>query len=156
MSRWRNCYDNAVAESFFQPIKREHIRRKPISTARWNVEMSSATSRYSTTRNAAMAMPTTFLRKSLKLSTSSSPRVSRNTSVIHVHNRVSRPANSQGAESPIDGARQYGRLDRYKLCIRNERHSRTGLSTPLLRPYRPSGRRKPSEYQYVGSARPKC
>ena len=28
MSRRDNCHDNAVAESFFQPLKRERIRRK--------------------------------------------------------------------------------------------------------------------------------
>ncbi len=29
MSRRGNCHDNAVAESFFQPPKREWIRQKP-------------------------------------------------------------------------------------------------------------------------------
>lgn len=32
MSRRRNCYDNAVAESFFQLLKRERIRRKTYAT----------------------------------------------------------------------------------------------------------------------------
>lgn len=32
MSRRRNCYDNAVAESFFQLLKREQIRRKIYAT----------------------------------------------------------------------------------------------------------------------------
>lgn len=32
MSRRGNCHDNAVAESFFQLIKRERIRRKPYAT----------------------------------------------------------------------------------------------------------------------------
>ncbi|EXF90435.1 integrase core domain protein [Bordetella holmesii 30539] len=32
MSRRGNCYDNAVAESFFQLLKRERIRRKIYST----------------------------------------------------------------------------------------------------------------------------
>jgi putative transposase len=32
MSRRGNCHDNAVAESFFQPIKRERIRRKTYAT----------------------------------------------------------------------------------------------------------------------------
>ena len=32
MSRRGNCYDNAVAESFFQPLKREKIRRKTYAT----------------------------------------------------------------------------------------------------------------------------
>jgi len=32
MSRRENCYDNAVAESFFQLLKRERIRRKTYST----------------------------------------------------------------------------------------------------------------------------
>jgi putative transposase len=32
MSRRGNCWDNAVAESFFQLLKRERIRRKVYST----------------------------------------------------------------------------------------------------------------------------
>jgi putative transposase len=32
MSRRGNCHDNAVAESFFQLIKRERIRRKTYAT----------------------------------------------------------------------------------------------------------------------------
>lgn len=32
MSRRGNCHDNAVAESFFQLLKRERIRRKPYTT----------------------------------------------------------------------------------------------------------------------------
>ena len=32
MSRRGNCHDNAVAESFFQLVKRERIRRKTYST----------------------------------------------------------------------------------------------------------------------------
>jgi putative transposase len=32
MSRRGNCYDNAVAESFFQLLKRERIRRRVYAT----------------------------------------------------------------------------------------------------------------------------
>jgi len=32
MSRRGNCHDNAVAESFFQLLKRERIRRKTYNT----------------------------------------------------------------------------------------------------------------------------
>ncbi|PCI42052.1 MAG: hypothetical protein COB46_01635 [Rhodospirillaceae bacterium] len=32
MIRRRNCYENAVAESFFQLLKREWIRRKTYAT----------------------------------------------------------------------------------------------------------------------------
>jgi putative transposase len=32
MSRRGNCHDNAVAESFFQLLKRERIRRKTYAT----------------------------------------------------------------------------------------------------------------------------
>ena len=32
MSRWGNCHDNAVAESFFNLLKRERIRRKTYGT----------------------------------------------------------------------------------------------------------------------------
>ncbi len=34
MSRRGNCHDNAVAESFFQLLKRERIRRKIYATRR--------------------------------------------------------------------------------------------------------------------------
>lgn len=32
MSRRGNCHDNAVAESFFNPLKRERIRRRTYRT----------------------------------------------------------------------------------------------------------------------------
>ncbi len=32
MSRYRNCHDNAVAESFYQLLKRERIRRRTYPT----------------------------------------------------------------------------------------------------------------------------
>ena len=32
MSRRGNCHDNAVAESFFNPLKRERIRRRTYKT----------------------------------------------------------------------------------------------------------------------------
>lgn len=34
MSRWGNCYDNAVAESFFQLLKRERIKWKTYATCK--------------------------------------------------------------------------------------------------------------------------
>lgn len=47
MSRRGNCYDNALAEGFFQLLKRERIRRRVYAT---RAETSSITSRCSTTR----------------------------------------------------------------------------------------------------------
>jgi putative transposase len=61
MSRRGNCYDNAVAESFFQLLKHERIRRKTYldrEAARRDVFDYIGCS---TNRNVVMAMPTTFL-----------------------------------------------------------------------------------------------
>ena len=52
MSRRGNCHDNAVAESFFQLLKRERIRRKSIAPGRMLALMCSTTSRCFTTQNA--------------------------------------------------------------------------------------------------------
>jgi transposase InsO family protein len=52
MSRRGNCHDNAVAESFFQLLKRERIKRKTYATRADARPMSSTTSRCSTTRSA--------------------------------------------------------------------------------------------------------
>lgn len=49
MSWCVNCHDNAVAESLFQLLKRERVRRKPISIERKLTVMFSITSRCSTT-----------------------------------------------------------------------------------------------------------
>lgn len=62
MSRRSICYENAVGESFFQLIKREHIRRKSISTERKKIGVCSTKSNFSTTRNAVAVMQTAFLR----------------------------------------------------------------------------------------------
>ncbi len=54
MSRRGNCHDNAVAESFFQLLKRERIKRKTYQDREEARRISSITSRCSTTRNAGM------------------------------------------------------------------------------------------------------
>lgn len=71
MSRRGNCYDNAVAESFFQLLKRERIRRKTYATrdaARQDVfnyiEMFYNTKRKHT--NNGMLSPVDFERRQLK------------------------------------------------------------------------------------------
>ena len=62
MSRRGNCHDNAVAESFFQLLKRERIRRKPTAQDRKRAAMSSATSRCSTTPSADIRLRMACLR----------------------------------------------------------------------------------------------
>ena len=54
MSRRGNCYDNAVAESFFQLRKRERIKRKSTLTGKKRDGMSFISSSCSTNRNAVM------------------------------------------------------------------------------------------------------
>jgi putative transposase len=48
MSRRGNCWDNAVAESFFSSLKKSVSRNASIKPATWRVRMSSITSRCST------------------------------------------------------------------------------------------------------------
>lgn len=56
MSRRGNCHDNAVAESFFQLLKRERIRRKPTRHVTKPGVIFSITSRCSITLNADTAV----------------------------------------------------------------------------------------------------
>ena len=72
MSRRGNCHDNAVAESFFQLLKREHIKRRIYCTredARRNVfeyiEMFYNPRRKHT--NNGMLSPVEFEERKLKL-----------------------------------------------------------------------------------------
>ena len=51
MSRRGNCWDNAVAESFFSSLKKERIRKKSTRTAKWRSTRSLTTSIRSTIRN---------------------------------------------------------------------------------------------------------
>jgi putative transposase len=51
MSRRGNCHDNAVAESFFQLLKRERIRRRTTRPAMPPGRTCSSTSSCSTTRS---------------------------------------------------------------------------------------------------------
>lgn len=62
MSRRGNCHDNAVAESFFQLLKRERIRRRFTQPGKMHGLMSSITSRCSTTQSAATAHRAASLR----------------------------------------------------------------------------------------------
>lgn len=48
MSRRGNCWDNAVAESFFSSLRKERICKRVYKPAIWRVPMSSITSRSST------------------------------------------------------------------------------------------------------------
>lgn len=56
MSRRGNCHDNAVAESFFQLLKSERIRRKIYLTQDAALATYSTTSRCSTTPSAGTAL----------------------------------------------------------------------------------------------------
>jgi hypothetical protein len=76
MSRRGNCHDNAVAESFFQLLKRERIRRKTYGTREEAKQMSSITSRCFTIQSAGMASMKSCLRSILKSSILRDSRVS--------------------------------------------------------------------------------
>ena len=68
MSRRGNCHDNAVAESFFQLLKRERIKRTTYATrddARQAGRISSTTSRCSTIPSAVTVLMTAFCQQSL-------------------------------------------------------------------------------------------
>lgn len=54
MRRRGNCHDNAVAESLFNPLKRERIRRRTIGPEKKQGRTCSITSKCSTTRSASM------------------------------------------------------------------------------------------------------
>lgn len=60
MSRRGNCHDNAVAESFFNLLKRERIRRRTHRTRDEAGRMCSITSRCSTTRRASTSATTCY------------------------------------------------------------------------------------------------
>ena len=45
MSRRGNCWDNAVAESFFSSLKKERIKKRIYKTREWRVQMCLITSR---------------------------------------------------------------------------------------------------------------
>ncbi len=54
MSRRGNCHDKAMAESFFNRLKRQRIRRRTYKPELRQGRMRSTTSRCSTTRSASM------------------------------------------------------------------------------------------------------
>jgi putative transposase len=56
MSRRGNCWDNAVAESFFSSLKKERIQNASTRPAPWRAPISSTISRRSTTEPAATAI----------------------------------------------------------------------------------------------------
>jgi transposase InsO family protein len=82
MSGRGNCHDNAVAESFFQLLKRERIRRKPMAPAKKPAVMCSITSRCSITPSAGTAALCSYRQWSLKSAISRAWRVSRKAGAI--------------------------------------------------------------------------
>jgi putative transposase len=62
MSRRGNCHDNAVVESFFQLLKRERIKRKPMPAEQKQEKISLITSKCFTTRLDAIVTTMGFLR----------------------------------------------------------------------------------------------
>ena len=58
MSRKGNCWDNAVAESFFSSLKKERTRSRSTRTARWHWPMSPTTSMRSTIVHVAIVIST--------------------------------------------------------------------------------------------------
>lgn len=77
MSRRGNCHDNAVAESFFQLLKRERIRRKTRPDREAARRDCSIASRCSTTPSAATATTIGSRRSSSNGSISTRSQVSR-------------------------------------------------------------------------------
>jgi len=65
MSRRGNCHDNAVAESFFQLLKRERIKRKAYPTRNHARADVSTTSKRSTTHDVATDISATSPQSSL-------------------------------------------------------------------------------------------
>ncbi len=58
MSRRGNCHDNTVADIFFQLLKRERIRRRPMPPGKLPAAMSSTTSKCSITPDGATQVMT--------------------------------------------------------------------------------------------------
>ena len=87
MSRRGNCYDNAVAESFFQLLKRERIKRKTYKdreAARLDIFDYI---KCSIIQSVVMAIMMTCHRSNLRGSTSTSLRVPIKTGSIHCWSR---------------------------------------------------------------------
>src|SRR6188474_1631201 len=81
-SRRGNCHDNAVAESFFQLLKRERIRRRTYATVSKHGKMCSIISKCFTTQSGDTAITTACLQSSSKNSISTSSKVSSKTGAI--------------------------------------------------------------------------
>ncbi len=77
MSRRGNCHDNAVAESFFQLLKRERIKRKSMQPEMKPEAMSLITSSCSTTVNTNMVPIICCHRQSMRTVTKNDWKVSR-------------------------------------------------------------------------------
>jgi len=83
MSRRGNCHDNAVAESFFNLLKREGYVAGSIVHAMKLARMCSTTSRCSTTRNASTSETECCRPSSSRSGRKSNPRVSTKFGAIH-------------------------------------------------------------------------
>jgi len=83
MSRKGNCYDNAVAESFFQLLKRERIRRKTYATRKDARDDVFDISNFSTIRKESMVITDCCHQSILKNSKNGKIEVSRSIGAIH-------------------------------------------------------------------------
>ena len=62
MSRTGDCYDNAVAESFFATLKAEHVDHEDFATRDLGTAPSATTSKASTTALGGIRMSATSAR----------------------------------------------------------------------------------------------
>ena len=99
MSRRGNCHDNAVAESFFQLLKRERSVAGPNRTERQRGATCSTTSKCSTTPNVATETTTGCRRQSSRGGTSTRSRVSRRPGSIHTSPSTRQASRRSGSSS---------------------------------------------------------
>lgn len=84
MSRCGNCHDNAVAESFFQLIKRERIKRRIYANRNWPGKIPSTTSRCSTIQSAVTGLMKNYRRSSLRNGISNGSEVSKSRKLLAI------------------------------------------------------------------------
>lgn len=83
MSRRGNCHDNAVAESFFQLLKRERIKKKIYGTREEAAEIFLIISKCFITVSVGMVLPIRYHRQNMKPSVINGSEVSRSSVAIH-------------------------------------------------------------------------
>ena len=82
MSRRGNCYDNAAAESFFQLLKRERIKKKTYGTREEPVAIFLITSKCFITVSVGMVRVIRCHQRNTKINITNGSEVSRSPVVI--------------------------------------------------------------------------